>query len=88
MNPGAIHAMGTLTAIEGWRKAGDDGKAALTAAIQHRSAGVRRNAALGVLPTDLVAAPLTPAGVLLDDPEPQAPSGGSAQDRRPCPGRR
>ncbi len=69
LNPGAIHAMWTLTAIDGWQKAGEPGKAALTAAVQHRSAGVRRNAALA-LPTDLVAARLTPAGTLLDDPEP------------------
>ncbi|MDR3635859.1 MAG: ThuA domain-containing protein [Isosphaeraceae bacterium] len=69
LNPAAIHAMWTLTAIEGWRKAGDFGKAALATAVQHRSAGVRRNAALA-LPTDLVAARMTPAGALLDDPEP------------------
>ena len=46
LNPAAIHAMWTLTAIDGWRKAGESGKAAVAAAVQHRSAGVRRNAAL------------------------------------------
>ena len=70
LNPGAIHAMWTLTALDGWREAGESGKAALAAAVRHRSAGVRRNAALA-LPMDLVTAKLTPAGVLLDDPEPQ-----------------
>src|SRR5206468_7375851 len=40
LNPGSIHAMWTLTALGGWRKAGEDGKAALLAAIRHRSAGV------------------------------------------------
>ena len=69
LNPGAIHAMWTLTALDGWKKAGESGKAALAAAVRHRSAGVRRNAALA-LPTDLVAARMTPAGALLDDPEP------------------
>jgi putative membrane-bound dehydrogenase-like protein len=69
LNPGAIHALWTLSALDGWKKAGEAGKAALEAAVRHRSAGVRRNAAL-TLPTDLVVAPLTPAGVLLDDPEP------------------
>ena len=53
LNPGAIHAMWTLTALDGWRKAGESGKAALAAAVHHRSAGVRRNAALA-LPTDLL----------------------------------
>ena len=70
LNPGAIHAMWTLTALDGWKKAGETGKVALAAAVQHRSAGVRRNAALA-LPTDLVAARMTPAGALLGDPEPQ-----------------
>ena len=70
LNPGAIHAMWTLTALDGWQKAGEDGKAALSAAIRHRSAGVRRNAALA-LPTDLVAARMSPAGALLDDADPQ-----------------
>ncbi len=69
LNPGAIHAMWTLTALDGWKRSGEDGKAALAAAIQHRSAGVRRNAAL-TLPTDLVVARMSPAGALLDDPEP------------------
>jgi putative membrane-bound dehydrogenase-like protein len=70
LNPGAIHAMWTLTALNGWKMAGESGKAALTAAVQHRSAGVRRNAALA-LPTGLVAARMSPAGALLGDPEAQ-----------------
>ncbi len=69
LNPGAIHAMWTLTALDGWRKAGESGKTALTSTIQHRSAGVRRNAAMA-LPTDVVGERMSPAGALLDDPEP------------------
>ncbi|SIO57672.1 hypothetical protein SAMN05444166_5459 [Singulisphaera sp. GP187] len=70
LNPGAIHAIWTLTALDGWKQAGEAGPAALAAAVQHRSAGVRRNAALA-LPTDLVAARLSPAGALLGDPNAQ-----------------
>jgi putative membrane-bound dehydrogenase-like protein len=69
LNPAAIHAMWTLTALDGWPNAGVDGKAAVAAAVEHRSAGVRRNAALA-LPADLVAGQMTPAGVLMNDPEP------------------
>ncbi len=87
LNPGAIHAIWTLTALDGWQKAGESGKAALAAAVRHRSAGVRRNAALA-LPTDLVRR--------ADDPGRRPPrrsrapgaAGGPAEDRRPRPGGR
>ena len=61
LNPGAIHAMWTLTALDGWNKAGEVGKAARIAVLKHRSAGVRRNAAL-TLPPDLVAERVAQAG--------------------------
>ncbi len=70
LNPGSIHAMWTLTALNDWHKTGELGKAALSPAVQHRSAGVRRNAALA-LPTDLVAARMSPAGALLGDTDAQ-----------------
>ena len=68
LNPAAIHALWTLNALKGWERAGEAGKAAFAAALRHPSAGVRRNAA-AALPIDLVVARMTPAGVLLDDPD-------------------
>jgi putative membrane-bound dehydrogenase-like protein len=69
LNPGAIHAMWSLTSLDAWKAAGNAGKLAIDAAVKHRSSGVRRNAALA-FPAELFVAGSTPAGVLMSDPEP------------------
>lgn len=65
-NPGAIHALWTLKGLGALSSASSQAFAAVTQALKHPAAGVRRNAAL-VLPaaTESVAA-ITTAGLLTD----------------------
>jgi hypothetical protein len=69
LNPGAIHALWTLTSLNAWKAAGESGKLAIEAAVKHRSSGVRRNLALA-FPAEAFVGGSTPAGALLSDPEP------------------
>ncbi|WP_435015917.1 PVC-type heme-binding CxxCH protein [Tundrisphaera sp. TA3] len=69
LNPGAIHALWAMDGLGVLKKDGP-AKEAVFAALQHPSAGVRRNAAM-VLPRAEEADPVARAANLLGDPDPQ-----------------